>query len=298
MSDRGGLIERAAARLREGISREPALGALGMPGSPAAAAPLALPLSRSIVLDRNHLAQSGIMMPWTTTARVVEEFRIIKRRIMFPWQSPEYPKAQNRAPRVVMVTSSRPREGKTYCSINLALAFAAEENLVTVLIDGDAVRGDAAKVLKIASTPGFTDILNGESRLHEVLMQSDIPNLVVLPPGAHGPHVPELLAGRGPNLIFAEIASRYPEHVIIIDTPPCLASTDPAALAPIVSQVVFVIEAEHTQRNEIESSLSLISGCRNISFILNKTQVGASDNFGAYSYYYNPETTAAKAGEN
>lgn len=195
-----------------------------------------------------------------------------------------------------MVTSSRPREGKTYCSINLALAFAAEENLTTVLIDGDAVRGDAAKVLRIAPKPGFTDILNGEARLHEVLMQSDIPNLVILPPGLHGPHVPELLAGRGPNLVFAEIASRYPEHAIIIDTPPCLASTDPAALAPIVDQVVFVIEAEHTQRSEIESSLSLISGCQNISFILNKTQT--SDHFGSYSYYYHPETTAAKAGEN
>jgi len=297
MSDRGGLIERAAARLREGSSRESVPVAPGIPESPVTAAALA-PLSRSIVLDRNRLAQTGIIMPWTTSARVVEEFRIIKRNIMFPWLLPEYPNAQNRAPRVVMVTSSRPREGKTYCSINLALAFAAEENLVTVLIDADAVRADAAKVLGVPSEPGFTDILNGERRLDDVLMQSDIPNLVILPPGAHGPHVPELLAGRGPNLVFAEVADRYPEHVIIMDTPPCLASTDPAALAPIVSQVVFVIEAEHTQRSEIESSLSLISNCRSISFLLNKTPVVSSDHFGSYSYYYNPKTTAAKAGEN
>src|SRR4029077_10169235 len=109
------------------------------------------------------------------------------------------------APRVVMITSSRPREGKTYCSINIALAFAAEENLVTVLIDGDAVRADAARVLRISPEPGFTDILSGERRLHDVLMQSDIPNLVILPPGPHGPHVPELLAGRGPSLVFAGI---------------------------------------------------------------------------------------------
>jgi receptor protein-tyrosine kinase len=237
-------------------------------------------------------------MPWTTTARVIEEFRIIKRKIMFPWQLPEFPKAQNRAPRVVMVTSSRPREGKTYCSINLALAFAAEENLVTVLIDADAVRGDAAKILGVPSEPGFTDILSGESRLHDVLMQSDIPNLVILPPGSHGPHVPELLAGRGPNLVFAEIASRYPEHVIILDTPPCLASTDPAAFAPIVNQIVFVIEAGHTQQGEIESSLNLISSCQHISFLLNKTEIGSSDHFGSYSSYYNPEKTVAEAGEN
>jgi receptor protein-tyrosine kinase len=297
MDDRAGLIERAAALLREGDSRASVPVTPGMPESPVAGSASAPPLSRSVVLDRDHLAQTGIIMPWTTMARVVEEFRIIKRNIMFPWQLPEYSKAANRPPRVVMVTSSRPREGKTYCSINLALAFAAEENLVTVLIDGDAVQGDAAKVLKVPPDPGWTDILTGERRLHDVLIQTDIPNLVVLPPGAHGPQIPELLAGRGPSLVFAEIAKRYPEHVIIMDTPPCLASTDPAALAPVVSQVVFVIEAGHTQKTEIESSLNLLSGCPQISFLLNKTPVGSSEHFGSYSYYYRTDTTAAKAGE-
>src|SRR4029077_1202155 len=103
------------------------------PEAPVAASAPARPLTRSVVLDRNHLAEAGIIMPWTTTARVVEEFRIVKRNIMFPWQSAEHRGAADRPPKIVMVTSSRPREGKTFCSINLALAFAAEENLVTIL---------------------------------------------------------------------------------------------------------------------------------------------------------------------
>ena len=92
-------------------------------------------------------------MPWPATARVVEEFRIVKRNIMAAWQAPDYPRAANRPPRVVMVTSSRPREGKTFCSINLALAFAAEENLTTILLDADALHAGVARLLQVPPQP-------------------------------------------------------------------------------------------------------------------------------------------------
>jgi len=300
MESRSGLIERAAALLRETGQETPPAPTVPKPGEirsapsearPPLGAPVA-PLRQSVVLDRNHLARTGIMMPWTATARVVEEFRIIKRNIMSPWQSPAYPRAANRPPRVVMVTSSRPREGKTFCSVNLALAFAAEENLTTILLDADALHTGVAKLLQIPAQPGFTDLLTGEHRLEEVLIQTDLPNLVVLPPGAHGPHVPELLHGRGPGLVFREIARRYPEHVIIMDTTPCLASTDPAGFSPLASNIVFVIEAAHTQQTEVESSLSLLGGGVHVSFLLNKVPVGSSEHFGSYSYYYDNASQA------
>ena len=107
-----------------------------------------------------------------------------------------------------------------------------------------AQQPSAAQVQQaLAQQPGLADVLAGERPLHEALIQTDIPNLVILPPGAYGPHIPELLAGRAPSLLVAEIGRRYPDHVIVMDTPPCLASTDPSALAPISGQVVFVIEA-------------------------------------------------------
>jgi len=290
-----GLIERAAARLRDANVATPAPLERHTPEFRGTAVEPP-PLTRQVVLDRTHLAQRGISMPWATTARIVEEYRIIKRNIIFRWQTPEYLATAQQSPKVIMVTSSKPREGKTFSSINLALAFAAEENLVTVLIDADPVRGDAASSLKIPFEPGLTDVLAGEVRLHEALIQTDLANLVVLPPGAPGPHVPELLSGRGPGLLFADIAARYPEHVIIMDTAPCLASTDPAGLARVVNQVVFVVEAGQTQRAEIESSLNLLSSCRHISFVLNKAPAGSSEHFGAYSYYYEPGKTEGKAG--
>lgn len=295
MSDRVDLIERAAARLRMGTGdaagtaaspiQSAAPGAISEALPPAVPAP---PLTRQITLDRAYLARQGIVMPWTSTARIIEEFRIIKRNIMAGWQSSENQAGQAHPPRVVMVTSARPREGKTFSSINLALAFAAEEQLTTILIDADTVRGDSAKTLQFLPEPGLINVLSGELPLSDALIQTDIANLVILPSGSAGPQVPELLSSPAPGRLVNEIAERYPNHVIIMDTPPCLASTDPTALAAIAGLIVFVVEATHTQRPEVESALGLISGCSEINFLLNLVPVGTSEHFGSYSYYYQP----------
>src|SRR5579859_375166 len=229
MNSRTGLIERAAALLRDTSHPAPPPPTPVASEAPVPPRPAVAPLARQTVLDRAHLAQDGIIMPWTSTVRIVEEYRIIKRNIMASWQPPGL-RLSNQRPRVIMVTSARPREGKTFSSINLALAFAAEEHLVTVLIDADTVRQDAAKTLQVPAEPGFTDVLSGQRPLSDVLIQSDIGNLLILPSGPAGAHIPELLAGPAPGVLFDEIADRYPSHVIILDTPPCLASTDPAAL--------------------------------------------------------------------
>jgi len=293
MNGRIGLIERAAARLRQDaaapqpapVASPPVVTKMPAPPRPARGAS-GQPLKQHMTLDRPQLAQRGILMPWTTTARVVEEFRIIKRNLMAEWPSLEKLGTEENLSRVVMVTSARPREGKTFSSINLALAFAAEEKFTTILVDADTVRGDSARTLQIPTEPGLTDVLAGKLGLSDVLVQSDLENLVVLPPGAPGPHVPELLTSAAPAHLISTITERYPNHVIVMDTPPCLASTDPTALSAIARQVVFVVEATHTQQPEIESALSLISGCSHISFLLNLVPNTTSEHFGSYSYYY------------
>jgi capsular exopolysaccharide synthesis family protein len=293
MTGPAGLIERAAARLREDTHQAPDLRDTGV--VKAAASPSSKshvpspPLAHQLVLDRAHLLQAGIVMPWTSTARSVEEFRIVKRNIMAAWQASELSQT-NRQPRVIMVTSARPREGKTFSSINLALAFAADESLVTVLVDADSMRCDTIKTLGASREPGLTGVLSGEVRLADALIQTDLPNLVILPPGAPGPQVPELLSSTAPKELVAEIADRYPNHVILLDTPPCLASTDPTALASIASQIVFVVEASHTQQPEIEAALNLIGGGGSqICFLLNMAPASSSEHFGSYSYYYQPD---------
>lgn len=301
MNGRIDLIERAVARLRDAASPDSKRAPIPPAPIPPAPVPVASaqpapipaartrPLSRTAVLDPAYLLRNGILMPWANTTRMVEEYRIVKRRIMRDWEPRDGEAAPAHRPRVVMITSARPREGKTFSSVNLALAFAAEENLTTVLVDADTVQGETARMLQLPAEPGLIDVLRGQCSLADALIQTDIPRLVVLPSGLPGPQVPELLSGAAPGAVFAQIAELYPNHVIILDTPPCLASTDPAALAPNADQTVFVVRSGRTQRPEVESAISMISSCPQVSFLLNFVPPGTSEHFGAYgdySYFY------------
>jgi receptor protein-tyrosine kinase len=73
---------------------------------------------------------------------------------------------------------------------------------------------------------------------------------------------------------------------LILDAPPCLSTSDPAVLSQVVGQILFVVEADRTQRDEIEASLDLIQACPTITMVLNKQQISSRYTFGAYSSYY------------
>jgi Mrp family chromosome partitioning ATPase len=109
---------------------------------------------------------------------------------------------------------------------------------------------------------------------------------MVLPAGQGGPHVPELFSSNQMAVLMGEMTQRFADRYIIIDTPPCMASSDAAALAPLVGQIVFIVEAHHTQQVEIEASLTMLSACPRISLLLNKSDTLSGEHFGSYDYYY------------
>ena len=191
-----------------------------------------------------------------------------------------------RSSRLIMVTSARPGEGKTFISLNLALAFASERDVKALLVDIDTQHSTLQTILGISTEQGIVDVLAGNRELSEVLIQTNILNLMVLPAGRGGPHVPELFSSNQMAILIAEMMRRFADRYIIIDTPPCMASSDAAALAPMVGQIVFIVEAHHTQQVEIEASLSMLSACPRISLLLNKSDTMAGEHFGSYEYYY------------
>ncbi len=84
---------------------------------------------------------------------------------------------------------------------------------------------------------------------------------------------------------LARLAAALPDHIIVLDTPPCLSTSDASILAPIVGQVVLVVEAERTQRAEVEAALDLVEACPNLQLLLNHAVLTANDTFGAYGGY-------------
>ncbi|MBV8131632.1 MAG: polysaccharide biosynthesis tyrosine autokinase [Alphaproteobacteria bacterium] len=279
MAESIGLIERAAALLRQRDANEsaalpPTDGEAGTSDS-----------GPELVLDRGRLANYGITMPSSARSRTVEEFRLVKRNLMTQF-SHGVSSEDQRSSRLIMVTSARPGEGKTFISLNLALAFASERDVKALLVDVDTQHSTLRTILGISGQEGIVDVLAGNRELSEMLIQTNVPNLMILPAGRGGPHVPELFSSNRMAILMAQMTRRFADHYIIIDTPPCMASSDAAALAPLVGQIVFIVEAHHTQQVEIEASLSMLSACPRISLLLNKTNAMAGEHFGSYQYYY------------
>jgi protein-tyrosine kinase len=249
-------------------------------------APLATPPARSVVLSQATLAANGIVLPSSGFSRQIEEFRSIKRQVLstIMRNAPSMGQGLNR---LMMITSAAPAEGKTYVSINLALAIAVERDFNVLLVDADAHRQSLVTRLGITAEKGWLDLLTDDSlKPSDVIVGTNIANLSVLPAGDTRSEIPELMSSRKMADLVNGLVAENPNRLVIFDSLPCLVSTEPTILASLVGQVLFVVEASETSREAIESSLRLLEGCPSISLILNKGDPLLIDQFSKYGYGY------------
>lgn len=186
-----------------------------------------------------------------------------------------------------MVTSATPGNGKTFISINLALSVAFERDMNVILVDADAHRQSMLSYLSISADKGWLDVLTGEvPQIADVVLRTNVPGLSIIPAGKPRPEIPELLASRKMAEFMAEVSGKDANRLVILDTLPCLVSTEPTVLSSLVGQALFVVAANQTSKEEIEASLRLMEACPNISLILNKGDPLLIDQFGKYGYGY------------
>jgi receptor protein-tyrosine kinase len=236
------------------------------------------------VIDLEGLARAG-MFDWTHgRSRISEEFRLAQRQIL---RSAFAPTAEAGMSNLLMVTSARPGEGKSFTALNLAGSVALQGDHHVLLIDSDAKRDSICQALSLADAPGVLDLAADPSLdPSEVILTTEIENLSILPVGQERGRSSELFASREMTQLIQRLGRRYSDRLLILDAAPCLSTSDPAALAPVVGQILFVVEAERTQRDEVEAALDLIQACPLIMLLLNKVQMSTRYTFGAYSNYY------------
>ncbi len=194
---------------------------------------------------------------------------------------------------LIMVTSSMPGEGKSYTATNLALSIAREKDVTVLLIDCDVARRGVSRLLGIEDRPGLVDLVdNEELTVADVLLTTDIPNFRVLAAGSHYDYVTELLASNRMASLVEEIATRYPDRIIIFDSPPLLATPETQVLATLVGQIVFVIETGKTPQAVVMDALEQLPEDKAIGIVLNKNE-GASGKSGYYYGYYGADGSDA-----
>jgi len=247
--------------------------------------------SKVVQIDLDALAAAGFVTPQAQRSQIADEFRVIKRPIIR--NAHERIGARADRANLIMVTSAIPAEGKSFLALNLAMSIALEVDSHALLVDADVANPSLMHLTHLPpASKGLLDLLdNGETKLHDVLLRTNVEKLTLLPAGtAHG-RATEMLASETMANLLEDMASRYSDRILIFDSPPLLATTEARALASHMGQIVMVVEADRTTQALVKHALETIESCPVVMMVLNKAPRPEVGNYYGHHYYANTAAT-------
>lgn len=238
---------------------------------------------RRVDIDLGRLASIGYLVPSPAPSLLVDLMRVIKRPLLQNMRRPAEAGGPERRSNIVIVTSAVPGEGKTFVATNLAMSIAMEVDHSAVLIDGDVLRPSVFKRLHLPRQPGLLDLLvNRQMKATDLIVATNVPKLSLMCAGTIHSRAEEHLASVAMDRFLDEISALYHDRLIIIDSPPLLVTTESRALAERAGQVVLVVEANRTPREQVLQAFDALSHCPIVMSVLNKARVNETD----YAYGY------------
>ena len=237
-------------------------------------------------LDEEDLIHRGLLAPLDQAIPVADEFRRIKRPLIDNAMDNETDHDNHM--NLIMVASPLPGAGKTFCSVNLAASISLERELNVLLVDADVAKPHISTAFGLADRPGLIDILEDETMsIDEVLVRTDLNDMQVLPAGRKHSQSTELLASERMEQVMHELATRYPDRLIVMDSPPLMVTSEAQAVAREAGQIVMVVESGKTTNQEIQEALELLDRNKAINLILNKSLYSQTGGYygGGYGYY-------------
>ena len=278
------LLERAAARWQMApapeVPVEPVADVAPPPKKPMPAARIR-PVDPARI-DRDALAEGGMLVPGGPVTALAEEFRLVKRQLLAT--GADIAKRDEDAARMILLCSAQPGDGKTFCAINLALSLAAERDLNVLLVDADFNKPDILGRLGLKAERGLLDALGDASIDPETLViATDVPQLSILPAGTRTNADTELLRCDRARAVLDALLAADPDRILLFDSPPALAASSAAVLATLVGQTVLVVRADRSSEADLREAVALLDGCAEIQLLLNATTYRAEGpRFGYY----------------
>jgi len=193
-------------------------------------------------------------------------------------------------PRVVVVTSSVPDEGKSSTAVNLAMSIAQAGRTV-LLVEGDLRRPRAAEYLGLEGAVGLTNVLVGQVGVDDVLQPWGVGGLWVLPSGSIPPNPSELLASQNMIELLDSLRTRF--DVVVIDSPPLLPVTDGAVTAARADGALLVVRYGSTTRAQVSAAAAALHAvdAKLLGCVMNMVSPKDSEAYSyAYDYSYEDET--------
>jgi capsular exopolysaccharide synthesis family protein len=204
-----------------------------------------------------------------------EAYRGLRTSILFS--------SADKKPRVIMITSAGPLEGKTLTSANMAITMAGSHEGV-ILIDGDLRRPRLHKVFQTSHSKGLSGILVGTDTPADAIIKTPIKGLHLLPAGHIPPNPSELIGSNVMKRFITGLREKF--EIIVIDTPPLTAVTDAVALSQFVDGVMLVLRTGITPRQVVKNSLEQLQAVNAniLGVVLNAVSTGKDSYY--YSQYY------------
>jgi len=232
-----------------------------------------LPASHNEKMDQNLVS---FFNPQSFEA---EQFKILRSNLLYP--------VTGNPPRSVMITSPMPGEGKSFVAANLAISVALNINRHVLLMDCDLRRPSIHSRFGFEDVPGLVDYLSNGVPLLDLLIRTYIDKLTILPGGQPPDNPSELLSSERMSELLAEATERYPDRLIILDSPPPALTAETSVLSRWVDGVVIVIKHGKTPRDGVSDVIDKIGKEKIIGAVMNNFEVYSSRYYGKYygEYY-------------
>ncbi|QHP89159.1 polysaccharide biosynthesis tyrosine autokinase [Mycolicibacterium monacense] len=227
----------------------------------------------TVPLDKQRRRQPAIDFEKDNSG-IAESFRKLRTNLQFL--------AVDNPPRVIVVTSSVPHEGKSTTAINLALVLAEAQHKV-LLVDADMRRPMLHKYLGLVGSVGFSTVLAGSASLDEALQDSSTPGLSILASGPVPPNPSELLGSKAAKKLIGDLRARF--DYVIVDSTPLLAVTDAAIVAAEADGALVIAKYGQTKRDQLRHAVQSLRnvGAPILGAVFTMMPVRGSS---AYSYQY------------
>lgn len=218
----------------------------------------------------------------TLRSPFAEAYRTLRANINF--------KSVDHNVRSVAVTSAAAGEGKTTTAINLAIIMAQALPRV-VLVDADFRRPTIEQSLGVgapidAKTPGLSDVIVGAAKLDEVILETQVARLSLIPAGAIPPNPNELLGSRRMEVMIKELTQAA--DLVIFDTPPCLMYSDAFIMTRLVDGILYVLRSgaqNKAAQRRVQRQLTQ-GKARLLGVVFNSVDVeGGASAYDIYGYY-------------
>ncbi|MGJ9383966.1 CpsD/CapB family tyrosine-protein kinase [Salipaludibacillus sp. CF4.18] len=217
--------------------------------------------------------QRSLVTEFDKKSPIAEQFRTLRTNIQFA--------SVDRQLKTMMITSSSPGEGKSTVIANLGVVLAQQHNKV-LLVDSDLRKPTVHFTFALPNQVGLTNVVTQQAAFDDVVVNTSIPRLDVLPSGPVPPNPSELLGSRAMKEFVNQVAKNY--DYILFDAPPVNAVTDPQVLSRLVDGAILVIRSGQTEEEMAKRAVESLKkvDANILGVVLNDREMENAQ----YYYYY------------